>query len=122
MMHTQSRALRAYASADANRSTRDQEADVFRRASAALRAARAEGLVGRLRALADNRRLWIAVTDLVRDPENGLPTGLRADIASLGLAVQRVMDAPAPDLDFLIEVNENMAEGLGARPVEPAVP
>lgn len=94
------------------RPTRDQEADVFERAAAALRAARNGREIMQARALADNRRVWITVLDLMRDPNNALPVELRARIISVGLAVQRDMEAENPDFDFLIGVNENMAAGL----------
>jgi flagellar biosynthesis regulator FlaF len=105
-------ASRAYAASAANRPLREQEADVFRRASAALRHARQSDEKARLRALADNERLWTAVVDLVRDPENALPPQLRGSLVSIGLAVQREMRAPAPDLEFLIGINDQIAAGL----------
>jgi flagellar biosynthesis regulator FlaF len=111
-MQTISRATQAYQASAAHRSMRAQEADIFRRAIGALRAARDADPIARVRALADNRRVWIAVVDLVRDPENRLPQDLRAAIASVGIAVQREMDRDKPDFDFLISVNENMAAGL----------
>ena len=111
-MQTNIRAAMAYQAAAAHRGWRAQEADVFRRVTGALRAGRHAGPVARVRALADNRRLWLAVVDLVRDPDNALPEDLRAAIASVGLAVQREMNREAPDFDFLIAVNENMADGL----------
>ena len=106
-------AARAYQSSVDRRSLREQEADVFRRVVGALRDARRQNNdVVRTRALADNRRLWVAVTDLVRDPDNQLPVPLRASIVSIGAAVQREMEAPEPDFEFLISVNENLAAGL----------
>jgi flagellar protein FlaF len=111
------RAVAAYAAADTCRNSKEQEADVFRRATAALRvASRETKAMLRLQALADNRRLWTTVLDLVRDPENRLPLPLRADLASIGRAVHRVMDDPVPDFDFLIAVNENIAAGLAGEP------
>ena len=109
-------AARAYQSASAHRSPREQEADVFQRANGALRAARDQGPVPRIRAIADNRRLWMTVLDLLRDPANALPVELRASIVSVGLAVQREMDTDAPDFDFLININDNIAAGLSAAP------
>jgi flagellar biosynthesis activator protein FlaF len=88
---------------------------VFRRATGALKAARDSGTIPRLRAIADNRRLWITVNDLMRDPANPLPPDLRASIVSVGLAVQREMDGDSPDFDFLIAINENIAAGLSAQ-------
>jgi flagellar protein FlaF len=105
-------AAHAYAAATSQRSSREQEADVFRRAIGALRAARHAEVVPRVRALSDNRRLWSTVNDLMRDPQNALPPELRASILSVGLAVQREMDRDAPDFEFLIAINENIAAGL----------
>ena len=89
---------------------------MFRRANGALRAARSEGPIPRVRALADNRRLWMAVVDLLRDPANALPEELRASMISVGIAVQREMERDAPDFEFLINVNDNMAAGLSGNP------
>lgn len=105
-------ARRAYAASAAHRSPREQEAEVFRRAIAALRNGRGSNPVAQVRALADNARLWGAVIDLMRDPQNALPADLRASIVSVGLAVQREMQRDAPDFDFLIGVNEDIAAGL----------
>lgn len=107
-------AARAYEAATSQRSVREQEADVFRRTVGALKLARDAEPASRTRAIADNRRLWLAVTDLMRDPNNALPTELRASIVSVGLAVQREMDRPAPNFDFLISINEHFAAGLSA--------
>ena len=111
-MPTMNQAARAYEAAATHRSQRQQEADVFRRAIGALKAARNGDAIRRVRALADNRRLWMVLADLLRDPENALPVALRASILSVGLAVQREMDRDAPDFGFLIAVNENLAAGL----------
>lgn len=111
-MQTMTQAARAYETAASHRSQRDQEADVFRRASGALKAARDFGSTTGDQAIADNRRLWITVNDLMRDPQNALPQDLRASIVSVGLAVQREMERDRPDFDFLITINENIADGL----------
>jgi flagellar biosynthesis regulator FlaF len=111
-MQTTTRAARAYEAASLTRSQRSQEADVFRRAIGALKAARHAGPLPRVRALSDNRRLWMVVHDLVRDPGNMLPDPLRAAIISVGMAVQREMDRDEPDFEFLIAINENFAAGL----------
>ncbi len=102
----------AYARAAVARTPRQQEADVFRLIIARLQAARRASPMERVRALADNRRLWMAVSDLARDPGNALPPETRAGIVSIGLAVQKEMDADAPNFDFLIAVNKNIADGL----------
>ncbi len=109
-------AARAYATAAVNKTTREQEADIFRLAIARLQAARNAGAIARVRALADNRRLWMAISDLVRDDRNPLPRKTRAGILSIGICVQREMDADEPNFDYLITINRNMAEGLSGNP------
>jgi flagellar biosynthesis activator protein FlaF len=109
-------AARAYEAATTHRSQREQEADVFRRAIGALKSSRDAGPLHRVRAIADNRRLWMTVADLMRDPLNALPVELRAGIVSVGLTVQREMDRDSPDFDFLIAVNESIAAGLAGEP------
>ena len=109
-------AARAYAITSVNRTTREQEADIFRLVIARLQAARQGGPTARVRALADNRRLWTMVTDLVRDDVNPLPPETRAGILSIGRCVQREMDADEPSFDFLISINKNIADGLSGSP------
>jgi len=109
-------AARAYAAASANRSTRELEADIFFLIMARLQSARQSGPLARVRALADNRRLWMAVADLVRDDRNPLPPETRAGILSIGRCVQRELEADEPNFDFLISINRNIAEGLSGNP------
>ena len=104
----------AYAAVAELRRPREQEADVFRRANGALRGSLSRGGNDRIRAIADNRRLWITLSDLMRDPDNALPKELRAGIVSLSLAVQREMDLAQPDFTFLIHVNDSMTAGLSS--------
>jgi flagellar biosynthesis regulator FlaF len=111
-MPTMTLAVNAYQASSAHRDPRDQEAEVFQWANGSLRAARDANPIARVRAVADNRRLWTAVIDLVRNPSNVLPDELRASIASVGIAVQREMDRDAPDFDFLININDSFALGL----------
>ena len=106
------RALRAYAAASSARSWRAQEADVFRQVNFRLSAARESEAIERSRALADNRRLWTAMTGYLQDPGNALPVGTRAGLISIAHSVSRCLDSSAPDYDFLIAVNENIAAGL----------
>ena len=87
---------------------------MFRRATGALRGSVGCATLDRVRALADNRRLWHTVVNLMQDPANALPQNLRAGIVSLGIAVQREMDSAAPDFSFLIAVNESVTAGLSA--------
>lgn len=109
-------ASRAYAAASVNKTIREQEADVFRQVIARLQAARGSVPVARVRALADNRRLWMAVADLVRDRDNPLPPETRAGLISISHSVQRAMDADEPNFDFLIAINKHIAEGLSGNP------
>jgi len=112
-------AARAYGESRRALPVRALEADVFRRVNAALRAAGGEG-IALSRALADNRRLWLAVEGALSDPTNALPRPLRAGLVSVGRAVLRETGDERPDLDFLLEVNESIAAGLLASP--PAAP
>lgn len=110
-----SRATNAYQQSAARRSVREQEADTFRYAIGSLRAAQQADDLQRTRAIADNRRLWLAVHDLVSDPTNALPDGLRASIISVGRTVRREMERDNPDFDFLISINEHFAAGLSGQ-------
>jgi flagellar biosynthesis activator protein FlaF len=114
-MQSLSEAARAYQTAATHRSQREQEADVFQRASGALKASRDANAIRRVQAIADNRRLWSVVVDLMRDPTNALPPDLRASIVSVGIAVQREMERDSPDFEFLIAINENIAAGLSGQ-------
>ncbi len=111
-MTVTNRAFRAYADARAQRSPREQEADIFRMVSGRLRTARDGAELDRVRALADNARLWAATSGFLQDPANRLPPETRAGIVSIGHAVGRAMASGAPDFDFLISVNDTMAAGL----------
>ena len=111
-MQTMTRATRAYEAASVRRTQREQEADVFHRTIGVLRAARDAPLTTQVRAVADNRRLWTTVADLMRDPLSTLPANLRAQIISVSLAVHREMDRDEPDFDYLITINEHIAAGL----------
>jgi flagellar biosynthesis activator protein FlaF len=105
-------ASNAYAASASHRSLREQEAEVFKRTNAVLRRAMQRGGVARVRALADNQLLWSTVTTLLVDPDNALPAELRAAIVSVAMAVQREMRASEPDFEFLLTINQNMADGL----------
>ncbi len=104
---------RAYQATSVHRSLKEQEAEVFRQANAGLkRVRRGSTVLARVRALADNERLWLTLIGTLQDPANRLPEMLRGSIISVGIAVQREMRAKDPDLDFLIDINENIAIGL----------
>ena len=95
-----------------NLTPKQMEAEVFARATRAIRAAETGTEIDRARACADNRRLWNAVYGAVSDPGNALAPTLRARIAGLALAVLRECGASEPDLAFIAEINEQTAAGL----------
>jgi hypothetical protein len=45
-----------------------------------------------------------------------LPDALKASIVRLGRSVQREMDQEAPDVAFLININDQMIAGLSGDP------
>jgi flagellar biosynthesis regulator FlaF len=94
------------------RSPKQMEAEVFARATQAIRTAQGGTALDRARACADNRRLWNAVYGAVSDPANAMPPPLRAQIAGIAAAVLRECDATEPDLGFIAEVNDQTAAGL----------
>ena len=108
MMH----ARRAYQMTRQAMDPREQEADVFRRVTGALKAALEQEGIARARAVADNRRLWIALDASLRHPANQLPQQTKLTMLQVGRAVVREMENTTPDLPFLIEINEQMASGL----------
>lgn len=89
---------------------------MLRRATGALRNSMQRGPVDRGRAVADNKRLWIAISDLMADPTNALPPETRGGIISLSIAVRREMDKADPDFGFLIRINETVTAGLAGEP------
>ena len=91
---------------------KQMEAEVFARATRAIRAAEQAEPLARARAIADNRRLWDAVHAAVIDPTNALPAPLRAQIAGVALAVLRECDLATPDLGFVADMNDLFAAGL----------
>ncbi|MCA3307951.1 MAG: flagellar biosynthesis regulator FlhF [Roseomonas sp.] len=108
MMH----ARRAYQITRQAMDPREQEADVFRRVTGALKAALEKDGIARARAIADNRRLWIALDASLRHPANQLPQDTKVTMIQVGRTVMREMENPAPDLAFLIEINEQLTSGL----------
>lgn len=112
-MSVSNHVMNAYSQATRLRSQREQDSDVFRRAADRLR--KAEQPIDITRALVDNQTLWRTVIGLVNDASNPLPDVLRAQIASVGHTVLRVLEHPTPDIDFVISVNLAIAEGLIGR-------
>ncbi|MDD2877265.1 MAG: flagellar biosynthesis regulator FlaF [Acidiphilium sp.] len=112
-MSSTSKMLKAYGTASALRNQRDQDADVFRRVSASLRAASDD--LGRTRAMADARRLWQTVLAANHDPLNPLPIPLRAQIISVANAVLRTADQDPTNLSFLADIADKFADGLSGQ-------
>jgi flagellar protein FlaF len=108
MMH----ARRAYQMTRQAMDPREQEADVFRRVTGALKVALDKDGIARARAIADNRRLWIALDASLRHPANQLPQDTKVTMIQVGRTVMREMENAAPDLAFLIEINEQLTSGL----------
>jgi flagellar protein FlaF len=105
-------ARRAYQMTRQAMDPREQEADVFRRVTGALKASLGHEGIARARAIADNRRLWIALDASLRHPANQLPQETKLTMLQIGRTVMREMESPIPDIDFLIEINEQLASGL----------
>lgn len=105
-------ATRAYRARSADRNLKAQEADVFRRATAALRVAQTGSEFDVVRAVADNKLLWNTIVQCLKDPDNALPDALKSSIISVGLTVQRELSSDEPDLPFIININEQIASGL----------
>ena len=111
-MPTMTQAARAYDTAATHRSQREQEADVFRRATGALKAARDAGPIPRVQAIADNRRLWMTVADLMRDPLNPCHRICAPRSSRSGWPYSARWKTQARISTFLIAINENIAAGL----------
>lgn len=112
-MSTAAKALQAYDTATRLRSQREQDADVFRRVSTALRTAHDD--LARARALADARRLWQTVLAANLDPLNPLPASLRAQIVAVASTVLRSASKERPDFETMAQIGENLANGLGGQ-------
>lgn len=68
-------------------------------------------------ALRFNQRVWDIFNSDWQSPENTLPKDIRQDLLSLGVFVRKttldIMAEPKPrKLDVLIQINENLAQGL----------
>lgn len=76
-------------------------------------------------ALKFNQLLWTIIQADVVDNENQLPAQLKANILSLSIFVDRqtiksLANTKAENLDALININKNLAEGLMTRQANPA--
>jgi len=102
---------------------RELEADLLLNAAARLQAIRDswDGNQSQLdAALLYNRKLWSIFVTSATSPENPLPTGLRQNVANLGLFVfnhtMTVLANPKPEnLGTLININRELAAGLLGR-------
>jgi flagellar protein FlaF len=117
--------INAYRNAASMRTDfRSQEAQLFKRVTYALEQgkAKANGL-DLVRAASDNKLLWMTVVQLVSDETNQLPMALRQQLASIGRAVIKEIDDNITgnlDVDFLIQINTQIIEGLTASALQPA--
>ena len=78
---------------------------------------------GRMTALDWNRRLWSVLATDCAQPGNALPDGVRANVISLGMWVNRhttAVMAGSETFDPLIEVNRAMMQGLQPAPAPDA--
>lgn len=80
----------------------------------------AAGFPALVAAAHENRKFWQIAAEDLASPENGLPAGLRAQLLSLAMFVERetahVLAGRRP-ADALIEINRAVARGLFDQPV-----
>jgi flagellar protein FlaF len=74
--------------------SKDRERQVLEKAITMLRTAERKGRESReaVEALYYTRRVWIALIEDLRNPENQLPVNLRADIISIGIWILKEAD------------------------------
>ena len=115
--------LKAYQSAAQQaENPRSLEYRLFAEVTRSLMAASqldATDIGGRMTALDWNRRLWSVLATDCAQPTNTLPDGMRANIISLGLWVNRhtsAVMAGREAFEPLIEVNRSMMQGLAPAP------
>ena len=72
--------------------------------------------VDQARAIADNRRLWMALEAVVLHPANQLPEALEGSILDMSRMVKKEMDLQTRDIPFLITMNEQMIAALSGDP------
>ena len=72
--------------------------------------------VDQARAIADNRRLWMALEAAVLHSANQLPEALEGSILDMSRMVQKKMDLQTRDIPFLINMNEQMIAALSGDP------
>ena len=118
-MHSPDIARHAYASPAAPvRTARATEYDLFARVTGRLKAGATNpdaAFPELVRALHDNRRLWLALAADAAEPGNQLPTELRARIVYLAEFTQvhsrKILSGEATP-DALVEINTAIMRGL----------
>jgi flagellar protein FlaF len=118
--------------AQATQSPKELEAHVLMKAATRLQGIR-DDWEGRAQELDDaltyNRKLWTVLVSSVTRPENPLPSGIKQNIANLGLFIfnhtlSLMTDAKPERLGILISINRDIAAGLRgmAAPQDAAAP
>ncbi len=106
----------AYQQASRNsENPRQTEYRAFAIFTRALEEAEAEGPVAVVKAVADNRQLWLTLQIDLASPENQLPKELKAQLLSIAIWVSRYSNAAMKNeasLEPLITVNKQIMEGL----------
>lgn len=104
--------------AASTRTARSVEYEVIARITHRLQQSMSRGISGfpdMVAALDENRRLWEAFDADVRDPENPLPKGLKANIAYLAAftfnRTGKILSGEG-DAKTLIEINTTVMRGL----------
>jgi len=103
---------------DSHQALRARERAAMDRLIGMLRSAQEKGPQSRelIDALFYLRRLWAIFIDDLNDPNNELPTQLRAGIISIGVwmmkEIDRVRGGLTDDLTPMIEINELIRDGL----------
>jgi len=109
-------ATRRYGATQQTRSLLEQEADVLRCINHGLKATLNADAVDQARAIADNRRLWMALEAAVLHSASQLPEALEGSILDMSRMVQKKMDLQTRDIPFRITMNEQMIAELSGDP------
>ncbi len=122
----------AYQQASRNsENPRQTEYRAFAIFTRALEEAEAEGSIAVVKAVADNRQLWLTLQIDLASSENQLPKELKAQLISIAIWVDRYSGAAMKgeaSLEPLITVNKQIMEGLRGTtnqeqpPEEPSMP
>ena len=103
-----------------NADPRKVEADLFRRIVFGLRQAKqTKSLPAAIKSIVETRVLWTALLNDINQEGNRLPQELKRGLGIVGLSILKEIDNNefgSVDLDFLIEVNQQVLGGLEADP------